>query len=91
VRNWPAKSSPSERINDPRFDIMTLPRTVRMPDGARRRVRATPHVYFFDGSDLTMFPVKMSADDITQLHGHLRGMTDYRQLLPVLKRYELVD
>jgi hypothetical protein len=89
VRNWPAQSTLSERLNDTRFDELRYPRTVLLPDG--KRVPLSPHVYFFDGPELTMFPVKMTENDITELHGHFRGMTDYRQMLPLLRRFELRD
>lgn len=89
VRNWPAQSSPAERMRDTRCDQMASPVTVLMPNGSRAPVSSIPHVYFFDGLQLTMFPVKMTEDDITELHGHFRGMADYREMLPLLKRYEI--
>lgn len=91
VRNWPAHSSPSERLNDTRFDLLGASRTVLLSDGNRVPLSASPHVYFFDGPRLTTFPVKMTEDDIAELHGHFRGMTDYRQMLPLLRRFERRD
>lgn len=91
VRNWPAKSSPSERLNDTRFDEVGSPRSVLLPNGDRVPLSRTPHVYFFDGPQLKIFPVKMTEDDITELHGHFRGMTDYREMLPLLRRFERRD
>jgi hypothetical protein len=89
VRNWPGQSSPEERLRDIRCDQMASPVTVLMPNGHREPVSSIPHVYFFDGRQLTMFPVKMTANDITELQGHFRGMTDYREMLRLLKRYEI--
>ncbi len=88
VRNWPVLSEPDERLNDARFDQFSFPKTVLKPDGTRLAMFDTPHVYFFDGPQLTVFPITMTSSDITELHGHFRGMQNYRQMLPFLKRFE---
>jgi hypothetical protein len=89
VLNWPANSTPSERRNDDRFDVMAMPPRVLMADGSHQPIFSTPHVYFFDGRAVTIFPVKMTEDDLADLHGHFNGMTNYLQMLPLLRRYEL--
>ncbi len=91
VRNWPAGTQPEEIANDPRFDIRALPRRVLMADGKQTAVASTPHIYFFDGRKLTTFPVRMVAGDITDLHGHLRELKNYRELLPLLRRYQVAQ
>jgi hypothetical protein len=75
-------------MNDPRFDVTYIAK-VLMPDGSRQPVSSTPHVYFFDGKAVTIFPVKMTEDDITELHGHFQAMTNYHQMIPLLRQYEV--
>jgi hypothetical protein len=89
VLNWPASSTPSERRNDDRFDSMAIPPKAIMADGSHQPILSTPHVYFYDGRAVTIFPVNMTEDDLAELHGHFSGMTDYRQMLSLLRRYEV--
>ena len=89
TRNWPTGTLPENVKNDRRFDINSLPRRVQMPNGQQEPVSGTPHVYFFDGPRLMMFPVKMTKGDVIDLHGRFRELKNYRDLLPLLRKYEV--
>ena len=89
VRNWPSASSMDDRKNDTRFDCLAMPPTFQSKDGKLQSISRVPHVYFFDGNELTAFPIRMTEYDISEMHKHFSGMSDYRQMLPLLKRFEV--
>jgi hypothetical protein len=90
VRNWP-HSARNDRETDDRFNLLDIPPTYRAADGTRHPIASTPHVYFFDGPQLTSFPVKMSEDDLDDVMRPLDRTTDYRTMLPRIRQFEVTS
>ena len=87
VRNWPDSSKPEDRLADKRLVLSGVERPkVRLQDGSYRPVAETPHLYFYDGDNLTSFPISMQEGDF----GNLRpeAMTSYQDLLRFFRNYE---
>jgi len=87
IRNWPTSSTPAERLNDKRFVISggEIPQ-IRLQDGSYEPVNETPHAYFFDGDNLTSFPIAMRESDFANLKPG--AMASYNDLLQFFKTYE---
>jgi len=66
VRNWPKSSRPQDRLDDRRLVLefgAPHDRLIRLPSGKQVSPASEPHLYFFDGDNLTSFPIRMSEDD----------------------------
>ena len=87
VRNWPKSSSPEDRLADKRLVLAGVEKPkVRLQDGSYRPVADTPYLYFYDGDNLTSFPIAMQESDL----GTLRpaALTSYQDLLRFFRAYE---
>jgi len=88
VRNWPISSSPDDRLKDQRFVYLGVDKPkVKLPGGGYDTVEGTPCLYFFDGDDLTVFPISMREDDF--MHFQPRQMTSYAEVLAFFRQYEV--
>ena len=89
VLNWPRSLPTSQRRDDRRFNELDIPPTYRDEDGTLRRLHATPHLYFYDGESLTCFPIQMTEEELEDVELEMFKMKDYRDALPLLRRYEV--
>ena len=87
VRNWPNSSEPEDRLKDKRLVISGNEKPkVRLHDGSYKTVAETPYLYFYDGDNLTSFPISMQEDDFSKLK--TEAMTSYNDLLRFFKNHE---
>jgi hypothetical protein len=89
IRSWPATTSASERLSDPRVDRYSgpLPR-IRHNDGVMRPVGTDGHVYLFIDEELRTMQVSMNehSDTIGLSHAKtLEDMWEYVQQFRVAK------
>ncbi len=88
VRNWPGSASPEDRLADKRLVLAGAERPkVRLQDGSYRPVAATPYLYFYDGDNLTSFPISMQESDWASLRHE--AMASYEDLLRFFRAYEI--
>ncbi len=87
VRNWPSSSKPEDRLADKRLvDLWDEKPKVRLQDGSYQSVAGTPYLYFYDGDNLTSFPISIQESDFGGLK--TEGMTSYNDLLKFFRNYE---
>lgn len=87
VRNWPVSSSVEERLEDDRLIIAGVDRPqIRTPDGNYKSVDDVPHLYFFDGYNLTDSRLSMREDDFIGFRPET--MARYSDVLEFFKSYE---
>ncbi len=88
VRNWPGSATPEDRLADKRLILSGAERPkVKLQDGSYRPVAATPYLYFYDGDNLTSFPISMQESDWVSLRH--QAMASYGDLLRFFRAYEL--
>jgi hypothetical protein len=90
VRNWPKSSSADERFNDKRLTLdfgVPHDRLIRLRDGTRISPAPQPHLYFFNGAELTTFPIRMTEDD--WIGSHFNKMASYRDVLEWFRKFEV--
>ena len=87
VRNWPGSASPEDRLADKRLVLAGVEKPkVRLQDGSYRPVADTPHLYFYDGDNLTSFPIAMQESDLGTLRPE--ALTSFQDLLRFFRTYE---
>lgn len=87
VRNWPASSQPEERLADKRLVLSGNEKPkIRFQDGSYKPVAEIPYLYFYEGDNLTSFPISMQENDLGNLN--TKAMTSYKDLLRFFKNYE---
>ena len=87
VRNWPNSSKPEDRLADKRLVLSGNEKPkVRLQDGSYQPVAETPYLYFYDGDNLTSFPISIQESDFGSLK--TKAMTSYNDLLRFFRNYE---
>jgi hypothetical protein len=90
VRNWPKSSHPQDRLKDERLVLdFNAPsdRLIRLPNGRQVSPDKAPHVYFFDGQNVTIFPITMSEDD--WIGAAFNKKASYKEVLAWFRRFEV--
>jgi hypothetical protein len=82
IVSWPANTSASERVADPRVDRYSglLPR-IRHNDGVMRLVDTEGHIYLFIGDELRTMRVNMNEHSDTVGLSHSKSLEDMWEFL----------
>lgn len=88
VVNFPRTGSARQQRDDTRVSLG--PRgedLIRQPDGTLMPPASEPRLYFFDGDELTTFPIEMHEDD-DWLSIRKPALSSYREIMERFRKFE---
>ena len=88
VRNWPASSTPEQRLADTRVTVGAQGCClIRQANGVPATPKQPPHLYFFDGDTLTTFRIQMKEDDFIGFRTD--SFKSYSEVLDFFRGFEV--